>query len=288
METAPPPATTPPPAADTPWTAQIFDPATPGAFVPGWQDKLPPDIFGDYTGTAAEATSLRDLLHRTKTASQAAMQKAGLRHPGADATPDQLAQYDKDLRALTGVPDDFKNYGLTAPEGGGIPWDDPEKGYLPTAHKLGLTPTQAKGLQEWYQGVQDGTIQQQTQAQQEAAKADREGLEKTYGPQLSAAVELAQRAAHGEGWPSEVFDPKNERFIGLEAFKLVHSLANKLRVASASDPFPGAGTVKNDPAGLEYARAVMAGNHSDSAAWRRGDPAIQKRVDDAYARAYTS
>lgn len=281
-ETSAQPASTP---NDSAWTTQIFDPASPGDFVEGWHEKLPPEL-ADYRGIAAGAHSVRDLLHRIKTSVQAARDKAGLKPLPADATEDQKSRWNEDLRAMLGVPNDPKGYELQPP-GGGLPWDESENGYIHAAHQLGLTKAQAAGLMQWYETRHNEGMAAHTAAQREAAAKEIAELEKTYGPRLSSAVELAQRAAHGEGWPPEVFDPRHERFIGFEAFKLVHTLAARLHQASASDPFPDATALKTDPAGLDYARAVMSGTHPDSAAWRKGDRAIQTRIDAAYERAYT-
>jgi hypothetical protein len=71
--------------------------------------------------------------------------------PSSDATPEEKASFYKSL----GVPDSVDGYGLAAPDN--LPEElkdkyDGEslKEFASAAHKLNLTPEQAKGLQAWY------------------------------------------------------------------------------------------------------------------------------------------
>lgn len=114
--------------------------------------------------------------------------------PGADATPEQKAEFYKAL----GVPETAEAYGLVKPEG------LPEKmgefyekemlgAFAKTAKDLNLTPEQAQGLQKWYD---DMSLKQLEGLQGDIDKSDEAfGAEmvKAFGSQAKA--EAAQAAA---------------------------------------------------------------------------------------------
>jgi hypothetical protein len=89
-----------------------------------------------------------------------------------------------DVWKTLGRPDDPKGYDIPLPEGDDGAFAD---AFRPVAHELGLSTTQVTKLAEWFNGLAD----QSATLNAEAARAD---LQKEWGGQLQANMELAARA----------------------------------------------------------------------------------------------
>lgn len=140
-----PPVVTPPvvtpPAGDKPRLGYIKDDLT---FEDGWQNQLP-DTFKDYRATLANYKSFDALTKALIDSKTAAMAKAGLKVPGADAKPEEIAAFRKEL----GVPDTEDGYGFKAPDKAELKQyynEDGVKLFAKQAKELGLTPAQAQSL----------------------------------------------------------------------------------------------------------------------------------------------
>ena len=73
--------------------------------------------------------------------------------PGKDATPEEIAQYRKEI----GVPDEPKGYDLTLGDGRVLGDEDTDKvhSFLEAAHASNYTPEQVKASLEWYHTLKE-------------------------------------------------------------------------------------------------------------------------------------
>jgi hypothetical protein len=117
-----------------------------GAFKQGWVDTLPPDLK-EYAGTLGKYPNAAELLRGHGNAQKLIGQRVapGVKVPGPDAKPEEIAAY----RKAIGVPDDVTGYGLKKPDAlpEGVEWNEEEVGkFGALAHELGFIPAQAQKL----------------------------------------------------------------------------------------------------------------------------------------------
>lgn len=113
--------------------------------------------------------------------------------PGADAAPEQVAEFFKAL----GVPETPEAYGLKSPDGYpehmGEYMAETLTEYSKVAHDLKLTPKQAAGIQQWFDGMALKLGQAGVTADTEAAAASQakltEHFGKLFGDKSGEAVE---------------------------------------------------------------------------------------------------
>lgn len=88
--------------------------------------------------------------------------KAKTEAPGADATPEELAAFRKEL----GIPESPDKYDTEL--GNGFVWSDADKamleGYTKYAHEKNMTPAQVKENLAWYAASQQAALEQQAEA----------------------------------------------------------------------------------------------------------------------------
>lgn len=192
-----------------------------GAFKQGWVDTLPPDLK-EYAGTLGKYPNAAELLRGHGNAQKLIGQRGapGVKVPGPDAKPEEVAAY----RKAIGVPDDVAGYGLkkpdTLPEG--VEWNEEQVGkFASLAHELGLTPAQAQKLVA-FDTERMGKMSAGGKAKLEAfVNGQRDELKKEWGEQYQNNVGKALKAAELLG-----LDPKDAE-IGNSAkmIKALHSAA---------------------------------------------------------------
>ena len=94
--------------------------------------------------------------------------------PGADATPEQQAQYFAELRKLTGAPEKPEDYGLKAPENlpAGVEWNAELAGKAAgIAHKYGVPPEALHELIALNNETVSGMVAKSEAAQKEQVDA---------------------------------------------------------------------------------------------------------------------
>jgi len=143
---SPTPNPTPTPGAEWDFRSALDDK---GAFKQGWVDTLPPDLK-DYASTLGKYPNVAELLRGHGNAQKLIGQKGaqGIKPPGPDAKPEEIAAFRKAL----GVPDDVAGYDIKKPENlpEGVEWNDEDvNGFKKLAHDIGLTPAQAAKLVEY-------------------------------------------------------------------------------------------------------------------------------------------
>lgn len=113
--------------------------------------------------------------------------------PGEGATEEQWGEFWNKL----GRPESPDKYGLSMPEKippGLTPAPEMLKAFAETAHKVGLLPSQAKALADWYnQSVIAGFEKQANEQKMGIAQAEQKLREK-FGSAYSERMELARRA----------------------------------------------------------------------------------------------
>ncbi|MBU1002378.1 MAG: hypothetical protein KKE73_07625 [Proteobacteria bacterium] len=178
-----------------------------GAETPSTQDNwleqaFPEDAVAEHGG---ELIPLRQHPQLAKYGSAADMAKSllhaqalvgrktvGLTRPAEDAAPEDWEQYRAELRRMTGVPDSPDGYELDAP--GGLPVDEGLMDWFRnSAHEMGLSPEQAQGLSERYNGWLVETAQEFARRHEASRHETLRGLNTRWGGDSAANLELARR-----------------------------------------------------------------------------------------------
>ena len=93
---------------------------------------------------------------------------------------------------LEGIPESPDKYQIKVPQEEGFELNAPLlESFLNTAHRFGVTPSQAQGLFDWYLNYQAGTEAQETENFIQA----KEALKKEYGGLYTRRMEAGRRAA---------------------------------------------------------------------------------------------
>ena len=276
----------PPAAGDPPAFAPSFDGViqADGAFAEGWTSKA----FGpDYTGPLAGVKTLTDVdkVLRDNMAAARAKTDGMLKVPGESATPEERAAFFKAI----GVPDDPNGYGLAKPEKlpDGVSWDDAFAGeFAKTAHSLGLTPAQVKGLSEFQTQHIAGQVAMTRQQLAEADKAEKAELAKAFGGDataVNAAVAAAQKVGQQAGLPPEAFDPQHQDYWGNQALQAFAKLAPRLGEHGFA---PGSGGASAGAISVDAAKDIMNNKgNPDHAKYWAGDKDTVAKVQAAYKAA---
>lgn len=111
-----------------------------------WITFFPKDVRGeDMYAWGKTVADVANFVRNTVKERDELKAKSGLKIPGADAKPEELAAF----RQALGVPETPDGYKVTAPEG--MPAEE-VKAFLEAAHKAGYTPAQVNEVIAFYQG----------------------------------------------------------------------------------------------------------------------------------------
>ena len=104
--------------------------------------------------------------------------------PGEDSTPEEIAQYRKDM----GVPDEAKGYDLTLGDGRVIGDDDKDaiNSFLEVAHAANYSQEQATGVLNWYYQNQENILAARHDADLTHRAAAEEELRSEWGTEYQA------------------------------------------------------------------------------------------------------
>lgn len=257
---------------DAPWHQSIL--AEDGKFTQAWQDKLPDD-FAEDRQLLAQFTDLRGLTKSLKdNMAKARVNTEGfVKLPGEKASDSERAAFYKSL----GVPDAPDGYGLKQPEKlpDGVAWDEAmSKKFGEVAHKIGLTPSQVKALQEFQVGYVGEQVATQRQHIAKVIEAERLEIAKRFGQDVDKNVLSAQMLAVQEGLPKEVFDPTSGDFWGVDALAFASAVASKLAKATGEDPTSGGAAMANMSVELQASEL----NRQAAEAYARGDVEGSRRL----------
>lgn len=226
---------TPPAEADTGAAATIT-----AQDAPDWRATLPDDL--KESPAAKKYATPADLL-KGYVEAEKLIGKKGVVIPGEGATAEEQAAW----RTAIGVPETADAYALKAPDG--TPpevWnDDSAKAFSGEAHKLGLTPAQAKGIADWYAG---------TMAQQMAAsglEADGRTFEETlkaeWGAGYDAKMETAKRAVREFGGDAATLSAFEAKAGGAALIRMFANIGAKVGEDKPAGLGAGSQSISTDP-----------------------------------------
>ena len=191
--------------------------------------------------------------------------------------PNDQAQLDQ-LYGKLGRPESPAGYGLKI-EGA----SDEFTGYLAgVLHKAGVSPAQAKVIADGYAERQKHLAAQGEQDQAEwetRSKGEWAELERAWGAEKPAKVDLASRAARQLGWDKETMS-QIEQVLGTKAFVL-----SMLKVGEALREDAGVGDTSGSTPGLpgtpEAARTAITARMQDKEFMAKVFPRDGGRADEA-------
>lgn len=172
--------------------------------------------------------------------------------PGENATPEQKAAFEAQLRAKRGVPDAVDKYQL---QFGDNPNEQMKTFATQTAHKYGLTNDQAQELVNDYNkmvGELNGT---QLQTEQEDNEKAMTALETKWGADFEKHRAAGEKAMRGLGLDQATMDKLDAKLGTAPVVELLAILGSKIG-ENASWINPGGGNVNpNDPSTMTAAAA---------------------------------
>lgn len=203
----------------------------------GWQSELGDDLKDDKT-----LADIKDVPTAMKmlVSSQKMIGSDKVSLPGTDATDDDWSSFFTSI----GRPGEPAGYGLSKPED--FPEDlpfDPQflEDYQATAHKLGLLPTQAKQLFEWYNGATKGVFDKGKTALDDAKAETEKGLREKWGSKYNDNLKKSLDAVRAFVSPEDV-EKFDENGLGnipwlVEAFSKIGDAISedKLAISHISD-----------------------------------------------------
>lgn len=177
-----------------------------------------------------------------------------------------------DVWKTLGRPDDPKGYDIPLPEG-----DDGAfaEQFRPVAHELGLSATQVTKLAEWFNGLAD----QSATLNAEAARAE---LQKEWGGQLKANMELAARARDTFGLDAVAVEKIASGYGLTDTIKLLAQLGRAVGEGGGLPGGKGQGFQKS----IEQLRArktEIQTNPELSKKLYAGDPGLKAEWDEINA-----
>jgi len=155
----------------------------------GWITHIPPEYAQEPLWDGVKGKPLGEVL---KGYAEAQKYIGGaIRVPKPDATPEERDKF----YAKLGRPETPDKYGVefpTLPEG--LSWDQSaQQKFFGVAHQYGLTPSQARGLIDWYTeyavGQQDAVSNTTAREDAEAREAAKSALTKQWGPPTGATYQ---------------------------------------------------------------------------------------------------
>lgn len=140
----------------------------------------------------------------------------GLVRPAEDAPDEDKAAFQRELRAMVGVPDGPDGYQLVLP-GEAEPHEHLMPWFRQAAHDLGLSPDQAAGLVQGYHCLVDEMAQEAGRQEEVEAEADRrralDALRATWGERLPERAENARRGFMAVADQAGITDAEAKAFM---------------------------------------------------------------------------
>ena len=152
-----------------------------------WFDSLPDDVKGNESYASLKDKALPDVL-KEYTDAQGRLQNA-IVPPGENATTEQKKEFETQVRKLLGVPEKVEDYKLTLPPE--VPANDPVvASIVASGFANGLNQTQV-------QEVLNAGIKSITEFKEAQKFVAREEIQKLWGDQFQANVDLAIKGLEG-------------------------------------------------------------------------------------------
>jgi len=169
--------------------------------------------------------------------------------PGKDSTPEEIAQYRKDM----GVPEEAKGYDLTLSDGMVVGDEDKELvgGFLEAAHAGDYSQAQVTAGLNWYYQNQERTIAAQYESDKTQRAAAEEELRAEWGPEFQANRNLMANyldSDFGEGVGTMITGARLADGTPLANHpEILRGFVNKARAANPMGALtPGSGTMQHD------------------------------------------
>lgn len=237
-----------------------------GNFIDNWIDQLPENLKADAKHYSKYKSPIHALEH-TRNLQQLVGKKAdAVIIPGEGATEQEIAEY----RAKIGVPDTPEGYGIKTPDDlpeGVEVSDEIMAEFAGVAHKLGLTPEQVNGLQQWEMG-RVGAMSQANETAAHALEAkhledNRKALQEEWGTgkEFDEKITLATRAGRTFGYSAQELE-SNPIFRNAEVVKILAKAGADMsedRLVSGDEGSPQslkaqAQDIISNPQNAEYAK----------------------------------
>ncbi len=216
--------------------------ATPADWPEDWREKLAGDDK-TFLATLKRYASPANYAKAGFEAQQKIRSGEFKKQPGKDATPEQLAEWRKEI----GVPEKAEDYALDL--GGFVPSETDAPildNFKQFAHTNNMPPAQLNEITKWYFEQQEQAVAVQIEADKSYRVTAEEELRAEYGPEFRSNINAAKNFLHqtaGEEMTNLLFGAR------LADGSLLGNNPNALRwlVQVARDQMPGAGLV---PAGI--------------------------------------
>ncbi|SKA94922.1 hypothetical protein SAMN02745166_02243 [Prosthecobacter debontii] len=164
-----------------------------GSFTAGWQEALPEDLR-EYAAEFGKYPNAMELLRGHANKAKMIGQRTGVKPPGAEAKPEEIAAWRKAL----GVPETAEGYGIAKPEAlpEGVQWDEGTvKEFQTLAHDLHLTPHQVQSLMAFDLKQKEGLVSRGREGVDSYLNEQRTLLEAEWGDRIHENTARALRAA---------------------------------------------------------------------------------------------
>lgn len=196
--------------------------AAPAAAPQDWRATLPPELreapsIAKFQDPAALAKSYAEL--------ETLIGRKGVIVPTEKDGPDVHAAYRKAL----GIPESADGYELKPPAGAEAAWhEDTAKAFAAKAHAIGLTPTQAKAVAEWYGGLATEQMKAAAEGIEPDGRKMEDVLRSEWGAAYPAKVEMAKRAAKAFAPDASVLDALEAKVGGSALLRMFASIGEKM------------------------------------------------------------
>jgi hypothetical protein len=247
-----------------------------GSFKQDWTSSLPDDLK-DYAPTLGKYPNAKELLRGLGNAQKLIGQRPGVKPPGPDAKPEEVAAWRKAL----GIPDAPDGYQIAKPEKlpEGVNWsDDDAKAFTAKAHEIGLTPAQVTALTEFdIQRQAAGTTKGKGEIEAYIAK-QREELKASWGGDYENNLARAAKTAEFLG-----IDPKDPE-LG-NSPKMIQALYKASQLIK-EDAFVSPDKTGTGMTGQEQADDILhnKNNPLHNALWGREGTERQRLAQETRAR----
>lgn len=201
------PTGTPTPPTEAPWYGEV-DEAT-SAYITNKAWKGPGDLLTSYRNLEKHLGGSKDIISL----------------PGADADETEIGEFYGKL----GRPDSADKYTLQAPEGADkelLGW------YRETAHKLGLTDSQAKALYAEYSALGEARSTQAAEHAQVQAEAEIASLRTEWGKAFDSQIAAGRNAVKALGLSAEKVAEYESKLGTGEMLRLFATLGSRMGESS--------------------------------------------------------
>lgn len=238
------------PVASGDQPGSVTQPVTPSPAAPAWMNDLPDDLKGN-----ANLAKLPDVaaLAKEHVNAQALLGRKGMILPTEKDPPES---WDGVWKAI-GRPDKPDGYQFTKPEGFDGYSDEFAGKFRDAAHKAGLSAKQAAGLHDWWVEGMKGMAGESAKAIEARDAEVAATIQKEWGSNAPAKMELVRRAATALGAKDEALGAIEKSLGNFAALQLLATLGENLREGTLEGKAAGGVSVAQANAELAKQNAQM-------------------------------